>query len=147
MKTTAVKAATEAGAPTGGKASREAAMVKTAESRMATRPARKPVLRYALCMIGAVRVVMGVIARAMDVVCGSMEVVTIGKSCAVRDVGPVVVDDGAVPPIAAPVVPSPSEASEKVDSEAEAERDAGPRDIESRIGVPVRPHRDGRSKN
>src|ERR1700739_5044031 len=114
---------------------------------MASRPAREPVLRYALCMIEAVCVVMEVVARAMGVVCGSTEVAAIGKSCAVRDVGPVVVDDRAVPPIAAPVVPTPSEASEKADSEADAERNAASRDIEPPIGVPAGPHRDGPTKN
>jgi hypothetical protein len=77
--------------------------------------------------------------QAVEVVGGAIEIVAIDDGCAVGDVGIVIVDYAMVVPVGSPVVPSPAEAAEEADAEAQAEGNAGSGDLQSWIGVPTRP--------
>jgi hypothetical protein len=76
-----------------------------------------------------------------------VEVVPVIESVAPRVVPVVVVNDVSVMPIASPMMPAPSIASEPTNSEAGSEREVGAVKPDSGIRVPPRPLRDGISVN
>src|SRR5260370_11148472 len=69
----------------------------------------------------------------------SVEAVAVYESPAMREVGSVIVDDCTVAPIASPMMPSTSEASE-ADSEAHAKGDPRSGRIEPQIPIPFGPN-------
>ena len=107
----------------------------------------KAVLSTRSPMIEVVGVAIEIVCSAVEVVCGAIEMVAIDDRCAVRDVGVVIVNDGPMAPVASPVVPSPPVACEETNSKPQAKGNAGARGIQSWIGVPARPHRDGSTVN
>ena len=98
-------------------------------------------------MIEVVGGAIEIVGSAIEVVRGAIEIVAIDDGCTVGDVGVVVKHDCPVGPVASPVVPSPAETGKEAYMEAEAKGDGGTRDVQSRIGIPARPHHDWRPIN